>query len=119
MADGTAGGGLLGHRLQQGIERVEASVLSEGAGDDFQRICEGFDRQLFTPGESFCEATKVSCKSDLCRSATGQQEGFFKKLARHAEGVGKASLHLPNGFVGGTFRNERGSTFLGFPQSSA
>ena len=56
----------------------------------------------------------MSCKGDLCRSATGQQEGFLKKLARHAEGIAKAPFHLTNRFVGGAFGHKRSTAFLRF-----
>ena len=86
---------MLDSQLRQDIGRVEARIVAQLAGDDFQRFGKRFDDGLLFPGNLLVgEAVQVARDFHLARAAPSHDAAVADGAFDDHDGVVQASLHL-------------------------
>jgi len=95
-----------GPEVDERVDRIEAGVLREHAGHEFEGVGEGFYCQLLAALDAVGVPAKPTGEFDLDRAAAGEYATVGDRLGDHVERVGDSPFELVDHVVGRTPEQE-------------
>ena len=91
-----AGFGLSRGHVEQSVDWIESGVFRQGPRNDFERVREGIDGELFPAGGGLSKPPQMASEVDVRCTTTHQKTSVFAQVGCDPESV----VETPGGFLG-------------------